>query len=245
MSTSTLPILHLSFPPHDQPITSLLPATLLASQPITTVTSPPINSPPSPPLPSPSFSGLVSTPASSSPLPSADVLKQLHRVLVAGAPVVLGVADASAANELQNTLVLSGFTSVRQRSEAGLVVLETTKPAWAAGASAKLSFARKTPAPATAATTAATSTWNLSGGSLAEDDLMVDEDDLLARETERVEARPKAVAADCGTGGAGRQAKGVQELHVRAGGGAECGRSRCGGGYHQRQQECVWQLLAG
>ena len=204
MSASTLPILHLSFPPHDQPITSLLPASLLTPQPSTTViTADQLLTLSS--LPSSSFSAIVSTPPPSSVLPSADVLKHVHRVLVAGAPVVIGLSDAAAANQLQNSLVLSGFTSVHQRSVDGLVVLEATKPAWSAGASAKLSFARKTAAPA--ASPAATSTWNLSGGALAEDDLMVDEDDLLARETERVEMKPKVQPSDCGTGAPGAKRK--------------------------------------
>ena len=207
MSATVLPILHLSFPPHDQPITGLLPATLLASQPSTTViTSDELSSLSS--LPASSFSAIVSSPPSSSALPAADVLKAAHRVLVAGAPVVIGMSDAAAADQLQSTLVLSGFTSVRQRSHDGLIVVEAAKPAWSAGASAKLSFARKTaaPAPTTAATTT-TSVWNLSGGSLAEDDLMVDEDDLLARETERVEVKPRAVPSDCGTGAVGEKRK--------------------------------------
>jgi len=206
MSVSTLPILHLSFPPHDQPITSLLPAALLASQPSTTViTHDQLSTLFT--LPSPSFSALVSTPPSSSALPSAEVLKHVHRVLAGGAPVVIGLTDTTVASQLQNTLVLSDFTSVTQRSVNGLTVLEATKPAWTAGASAKLSFARKAAATtATAAPAIATSTWNLSGNSLASDDLLVDEDDLLARETERVQIKQK-VASDCGTGGAGAKRK--------------------------------------
>ena len=207
MSATTLPILHLSFPSHDQPITSLLPATLLASQPSTTViTSDQLSTLSS--LPSPSFSAVVSSPPSSSALPSADVLKLVHRVLAAGAPVVIALSEEAAATQLRNSMVLSGFTSVHHRSVNGLVVLEAAKPAWSAGASAKLSFARKTPAPtAPAAATTTTSTWNLSGGSLAEDDLMVDEDELLARETERVDTKQKQVASDCGPGGPGAKRK--------------------------------------
>ena len=209
MSASTLPILHLSFPPHDQPITSLLPATLLASQPSTTVITPDqlhtLSS-----LPSPSFSALVSSPPSSSALPSAELLKHVYRVLVAGAPVVVGLSDVAAAGQLQTTMVLSGFTAVDRRSVGALVVLEAAKPVWSAGASAKLSFARKAATLAvttTAPVTAAASTWNLSGGALAEDDVMVDEDELLARETERVAVKAKAVSSDCGTAGPGAKRK--------------------------------------
>ena len=205
MSASTLPILHLSFPSHDQPITSLLPAALLDTQPATTVLTVDQLSTLSS-LPSPSFSALVSTPpASASALSSAAVLKLVHRVLASGAPVLVGVVDATAATQLQNTLLLSGFTSVAQRAVDGLTVVEAAKPVWSTGTSAKLSFARQT---ATAAP--ATSVWNLSGSALAEDDLLVDEDELLARETERVEAKPKAaaaVASDCGTAGPGAKRK--------------------------------------
>lgn len=208
MSASTLPILHLSFPSHDQPITSLLPATLLTSQPSTTVITPDQHSTLST-LPSASFSALVSSPPSTSSLPSADVLKHVHRVLAAGAPLLIGLSDAAAASQLQNTLVLSGFTSVTQRSTNNLTIVEASKPAWTAGTSAKLSFTRKpTTTPATTTATVAP-TWNLSGGALAEDDLMIDEDDLLARETERVDTttlKPKA-ASDCGTGGEGAKRK--------------------------------------
>ena len=210
MSAAALPILHLSFPPHDQPITSLLPAALLDTQPSTTVLTVDQLSTLSS-LPSPSFCALVSTPpaSASSAVPSADALKLVHRVLASGAPVLLGVADAAAAAQLQNTLLLSGFTSVTQRAVDGLSVVEAAKPAWSTGASAKLSFARRTPAaPATAA--AASSVWNLSGSALAEDDLLVDEDELLARETERVDVKPRAaaaVASDCGTAGPGAKRK--------------------------------------
>ena len=204
MSASPLPILHLSFPPHDQPLTSHLPASLLATQPPTTVTT----LPQLPALPSNSFSALFTTPPPLhlSPAAIAALSKEAGRLLVGGAVVLVGLSGVGLGVEVvdgvRDGLVLGGFTGVRQVVRDGLVVLEATKPAWSAGASAKLSFARKTPAPAP--TTAPT--WNLSGNSLAEDDLMVDEDDLLARETERVEAKPK-VAADCGTGGPGAKRK--------------------------------------
>ena len=221
MSASTLPILHLSFPPHDQPIASLLPAELLASQPTTTVVTHSQFSTLST-LPAASFSALVATPPAQPPsalLSLPELLKSVQRLLAGGAVVLIGLVgtdgvvggDTSAlVSELRDTLVLAGFTAVRERSHGGLTVLEATKPAWTAGASAKLSFARKTPAPTsttTAATTPAAGTWNLSGGALGEDDAMVDEDDLLARETERVVVTKPKIASDCGPGAPGAKRK--------------------------------------
>ena len=215
MSASTLPILHLSFPPHDQPITSLLPATVLASQPTTTVITP-AQFPTLSTLPPASFSALIATPPATPTSPllaSPDLLKAAHRLLVGGAVVLVGVVGVSGGGGggvvggLRDGLVLSGFTGVRERVQDGLVVLEATKPAWTAGASAKLSFARKTPTPTPTTTT--TPTWSLSTNSLAEDDLMIDEDDLLARETQPVPTKPTkaAVASDCGTAGPGAKRK--------------------------------------
>ena len=198
---SVLPILQLSFPPSDQPLTSLLPAALTAAQPSTTAIAADAQQQLSA-LPAASFSAAVASPGSVSQLTGL-VLQQTRRLLAPNAALLLALPAAATAAEVQTVqsqLILAGMTRLERRSETvdGVtqVLVTAFTPGWSAGAAAALPFLKRRP-PVSAQPLQ--SVWSLSSSELLEDELE-DEDAVLQRETERAQPSASSVTrtADCG-----------------------------------------------
>ena len=162
-----------------------------------------------------SFSRIVATAPKQFGTP---FLAQLLRILAPGGGIEIRTRVPMAA--VEKSLVFGGFSDVKTSNAGGVSVVAATKPAYAVGAAASFRLRRKkkkTSNTAGGGDTAAAfeakekkaDVWSLGNDDLMDEVELEDEDDILAREEDKVNVtKPTNIRdkdRDCGTGPGGKR----------------------------------------